>query len=138
MTSPLSNPRDLRYSSADHSTVDCVVTHEVYGDIPFTASSRDVEAYGRQLFEGIVAGEYGEVADYAPPSGASLLARNLAERTRRTEQAAMLAFPLQCAVAQGMASDVQQQRLTELQQYVVSLDALEMQVADVSWPELPN
>jgi hypothetical protein len=48
----------------------CEITTSQFGDevLPFTASANDVEAHGRGIFADIVAGIYGEIAPYAPPT----------------------------------------------------------------------
>jgi hypothetical protein len=62
----VSNPH---YSNAELTSVDCEVVFKEFGEgsLPFTASSNDCEAHGRALFERIVAGEFGPIAEYVPP-----------------------------------------------------------------------
>jgi hypothetical protein len=62
----LSNPR---WADAEHTMIDCDITTSQFGDevLPFTASANDVEAHGRAIFADIVAGNYGEIAEYVPP-----------------------------------------------------------------------
>ncbi|EGK4745017.1 DUF4376 domain-containing protein, partial [Salmonella enterica] len=46
--------------------IDCLVQFEDSGDfIPFTASADDTTDYGRQLFNGLSAGNYGPVTPFA-------------------------------------------------------------------------
>jgi len=63
----LSNPR---WANADKTLIDCEITTSQFGDevLPFTASQDDFEAHGRSIFADLVAGVYGEIAEYAPPS----------------------------------------------------------------------
>ena len=50
--------------------IDCVITTSQLGEelLPFTASKNDVEAHGRQIFEDLVAGKYGAIAEYVAPT----------------------------------------------------------------------
>lgn len=45
-------------------TIDCTWNHPAHGVIPFTADPNDCEAYGRQIFAQLVAGDYGPVEPY--------------------------------------------------------------------------
>lgn len=56
-----------QFVNAEKTQIDLIVTHPVFGEIPFTASPDDVEEHGRDLFARAVAGEFGPVADYVPP-----------------------------------------------------------------------
>lgn len=62
----LENPA---WANADHTLIDCVITTSQFGDekLPFTASPTDCEPHGRAMFERIVAGEFGPIAEYVPP-----------------------------------------------------------------------
>jgi hypothetical protein len=57
------------WADSEKTRVNCFVTVEHFGDeiIPFTACSRDIEAHGRELFQEIVDGKHGLIADYIPP-----------------------------------------------------------------------
>lgn len=57
----------MKWANADRTAVNMVVDGH-----PFTATSYDVEAHGRELFQRAVDGEYGPIADYEPPSNALL------------------------------------------------------------------
>jgi hypothetical protein len=48
--------------------IDCEIEHPVYGWIPFTATTYDVEQSGRDIFAAIEAGDAGAIADYVPPA----------------------------------------------------------------------
>jgi len=49
--------------------IDCEITTSQFGNeiLPFTASQNDCEAHGRAIFADLVAGVYGEIAEYVPP-----------------------------------------------------------------------
>ena len=44
-----------------------------YGWIPFHATPNDSEPHGRELYANAIAGEYGEIAPYVPPTAAEML-----------------------------------------------------------------
>ena len=62
----VSNPR---WSNAEHTMIDCEITTSQFGDevLPFTASPNDSEAHGRAIFTDLVAGVYGQIAEYVAP-----------------------------------------------------------------------
>jgi hypothetical protein len=62
----LTNPR---WANEAHTMINCEITTSQFGDevLPFTASQNDCEAHGRGIFADIVAGVYGEIAEYVPP-----------------------------------------------------------------------
>jgi hypothetical protein len=62
----LANPR---WANAEHTLIDCEITTSQFGDevLPFTANVNDVEAHGRAIFADVLAGAYGDIAEYVPP-----------------------------------------------------------------------
>ena len=69
MQSTLTSLKNPRWANADQTIIDCEITTSQFGDevLPFTASQEDVEAHGRAIFADIVAGAYGDIAQYLPP-----------------------------------------------------------------------
>lgn len=61
------NVKNLIWANQEHTAVDCMVMHEKYGEIPFTASKNDTEEHCHALFAEIIAGVHGSIADYVPP-----------------------------------------------------------------------
>jgi hypothetical protein len=58
--------KNPRWANAEHTIIDVVVKFEHFTDeVPFTASSDDVEDHGRAVFADIVSGKYGPVAEAA-------------------------------------------------------------------------
>jgi hypothetical protein len=51
----------------NQSVIDLVANFEGIGEVPFTASSTDREAHGRDIFARAAAGEFGPVAAYVAP-----------------------------------------------------------------------
>ena len=56
---------------------------EIDEDLPFTANPNDSEAHGRDIYARAIAGEFGEIASFAPyvPTEDELSAQIRAERT---------------------------------------------------------
>lgn len=52
----------------EHTFIDCFITTSQFGNekLPFTASPLDPELHGRKIFEDLVAGKYGEIAEFVP------------------------------------------------------------------------
>lgn len=55
------------YSSADGSTIDCMVILEDGKTYPFTANANDPESHGQGLWKDLQAGTYGAIAPYLAP-----------------------------------------------------------------------
>lgn len=62
-----STVKNLQFSSADNSTIDCLVTFDAIGEVPFTANPADIEVHGREIFARCASGEFGPVAAYVAP-----------------------------------------------------------------------
>ena len=69
MQALLTSLKNPVWANAEHTLIDFVITTSQFGDeeLPFTASPTDVEAHGRELFERIVAGEFGPIGEYVAP-----------------------------------------------------------------------
>lgn len=54
-----------KWSSANHSSIDCLVVFEhMPGEYPFTAAPYDLEPHGRELFQRLADGDFGEIAPF--------------------------------------------------------------------------
>jgi hypothetical protein len=82
------------WANAEHTLVKCTVKVGHFDEpVQFTASPNDVEAHGREIYAGLVAGVYGEISEYvappapppAPPVTKESLMRELAMLTARIE-----------------------------------------------------
>lgn len=60
--------KNPKYADQSNTAIDLEVNHPVYGWIPFTATSYDVEEHGRILYANAVAGDYGAIQPYTPPT----------------------------------------------------------------------
>jgi hypothetical protein len=53
------------WAGAEHYTIDCEVTFDEIGTVPFTANPLDTSnPLSKQIFDQCVAGDYGVVAEY--------------------------------------------------------------------------
>ena len=56
------------WSSADNTAINILAQFDTFpSPLPFTASPTDPEAYGRDIYARIIAGEFGPIAPYVPP-----------------------------------------------------------------------
>jgi hypothetical protein len=61
--------REPRWNAENRSSVSCLVKFEhLPNEVEFAAAPHDIESHGREIYERIVAGEFGEIAPFeAPP-----------------------------------------------------------------------
>lgn len=135
----IKNPVKTAVDSAINVTVDI----EGCGtEVSFTASSNDVTEYGKAIYQAALAGEFGTVADYVPPPAPVLTPEQILEKNtlifnRLLRAATDSAFPLQSAIALGVATDAQKEKLAEIQQYSIDLIAVDLTVTTPDWPAPP-
>lgn len=68
MTITYSSASNPKYINADHSAIELTVKFDHLDfDVQFTASPNDIEPHGIELFLNAVSGQFGQVAEYAPP-----------------------------------------------------------------------
>lgn len=62
----ISNPQ---WANPEKTTINCEITTIEYGNeiLPFTACASDVEEHGRLVFDRIISGQCGQIAEYIPP-----------------------------------------------------------------------
>lgn len=66
--------RNPQWASQDRSAIDCLVRTNTLGDeVPFTASMRDPETHGQEIFARCMAGEFGEIAPMKPQNAPETL-----------------------------------------------------------------
>lgn len=53
-----------KWANSEHTLINCTITHDQFGVIPFSASPDDVEAHGREIFADALAGKFGVIAEY--------------------------------------------------------------------------
>lgn len=86
----LVNATQPKWINAEHTLLDLLVKFEHLPDmVAFTASPDDIEPHGRFIFERAAAGEFGEVAEYIPPTELEIASRdNPPLRSKQLRQAA--------------------------------------------------
>lgn len=59
------------WNDAAHTTANCIIRSPLVPgeDLPFTASPLDPEPAGVDVWNRLLAGEAGEIAEYVPPEG---------------------------------------------------------------------
>jgi hypothetical protein len=69
MQTQLTSVKNACWINAERTLINCEITTSQFGDeiLPFTANPNDCEAHGRAIFADIIAGKYGEIAEYVPP-----------------------------------------------------------------------
>jgi hypothetical protein len=68
------NVTNLIWANAEHTMINCEVTFETIGTVPFTATPNDVEEHGRDIYARAVFGEFGVIAEWTPPTTEQLAA----------------------------------------------------------------
>lgn len=94
--------RNMKWSNAEQTAINCEINHPDYGWIPFTASPNDPEEHGRNIHAACLAGEHGAVAAYAPPPPPSVVIP--AEVTMRQARLALLGIGKLSDVDAALAS----------------------------------
>jgi hypothetical protein len=63
------NVNSLVWADKDSTMINCKVTFTsmIGMEIPFTASPKDPEAHGREIYERAINGEFGPIAEYVEP-----------------------------------------------------------------------
>lgn len=80
------------WANAEHTLINCIVKFGHFDDaMPFTASVNDIEAHGRAIFADLVAGQYGEIAEYVEPPAPVLSVAPAVTKESLMRELAMLA-----------------------------------------------
>lgn len=144
--------RDPVWMDAEHTAIDLMVTFNLLGEVAFTASPKDPEAYGRQVFKDARAGRYGKVK---PPSPALLQAQAEAklemlmeEATVEIERLERRVATFEDAEAQGLLTEQAHERQTKVEHRLEAWQryrGLLWQVLDqdgfpakATWPNVPE
>jgi len=61
------NVKNPIWTNAEHTMIDCEVTFDEIGTVPFTATPNDTEEHGRDIYAKAVAGEFGVINEYVAP-----------------------------------------------------------------------
>tara|TARA_R110002126_G_scaffold286351_1_gene437999 strand:- start:621 stop:1031 length:411 start_codon:yes stop_codon:yes gene_type:complete len=74
------NVTNPKWTSAEHTTIDCEVTFDEIGTVPFTATPNDTEEHGRDIYVKAIAGEFGVIAEWTPPTTEQLASNARGQR----------------------------------------------------------
>lgn len=133
---------DAVYASETGDVIDCQVEFEGIGLVPFSASKSDPEPHGRQLYDALIAGEWGEIAAYTPPGKDEIAARTAATvqmlKNERFNEASAVIDALQFAVDSGVATSEEVEQLAKWQQYRLAVMRVKATAAGAVLPEKPE
>jgi len=75
------NVTNPKWSNAEHSTIDCEVTFDNIGTVPFTANPLDTSnPSSKQIFDECKNGNHGVIAEWTPPTTEQLAANARGQR----------------------------------------------------------
>ncbi len=62
--------KNCKWANAEHTLIDCEVDFDMLKEefVPFTAMASGDTAHGHEIFARAVAGDFGPIAEYAPPA----------------------------------------------------------------------
>lgn len=133
---------DAVYTSEAGDVIDCQVEFEGIGLVPFSASKHDPEQHGRQLYDALIGGDWGEIAAYTPPSKEETAARAAATvqmlKNERFNEATAIIDALQFAVDSGVATSEEVEKLAQWQQYRLAVMRVKATSAGAVLPEKPE
>ena len=130
-----------QWANAEHTAINVTLIEAEMGELPFTAMLNDSTEYGPEIFERVVAGDFGEVAAYEPPSDAALLPAARFQQKRLMQDAGLAVAPLQDAVDLGVATDEQVEQLSAWKFYRIELSEVPQQAGwprTIEWPIKPD
>lgn len=134
--------QDAVYASQAGDVIDCQIEIEGLGLLPFSASKNDPESHGRQLYEELIAGEWGEVAVFTPPDEGEIAARTAAAaqtlKAARFAEATAVIDALQFAVDSGEATGDEAEQLAAWQRYRLAVMRAKVTGATLELPERPD
>ncbi|MGO4003741.1 tail fiber assembly protein [Pseudomonas fluorescens] len=133
----VSNPQ---WANAEHSAINLLLVTETLASMPFTATPDDSTNYGPEIYQRAVAGDFGEIADYEPPTDAALLPAARAQLKRLMQDAGLVVAPLQDSVDLGVATERQVEQLSAWKFYRIELSEVPHQPewpVSIVWPVVP-
>lgn len=130
------------YASPAGDVINCHVEIEGLGLVPFSASKNDPEAHGRQLYDELVAGKWGDIAAFTPPDENEIASRTAAAaqalKSARFAEATGVIDALQFAVDSGVATRDEVEQLARWQQYRLAVMRARATSAGLVLPERPE
>lgn len=129
-----------QWANAEHSAINVQLVTETLAAMPFTATPEDSTDYGPEIYQRAVAGDFGEIAAYEPPTEAALLPAARAQLKRLMQDAGLVVAPLQDSVDLGVATERQVEQLSAWKFYRIELSEVPHQPgwpSSIEWPVMP-
>lgn len=132
------NVTNPKWSNAEHTAIDCEVTFDEIGTVPFTANPLDTSnPSSKQIFDECVDGKWGDVAEFVPYVPTT---EELAQQIRFQRDQLLLALdqyvsnPLRWA----SLSTAQQTELADYRQALLDVPQQPGFPNTISWPTKPT
>ena len=134
--------RNLKYANNPkwvdkaHTSIDLTVRfEEIDEDLPFHATPFDVEEHGRDIFERAKKGEFGEIAEWIPPTTEELAANARGQRDALlSELDSIVGNPLRWA----SFSETQQTTWANYRQALLDVPQQAGFPNTINWPTKPT
>ena len=129
-----------QWANAEHSAINVLLGTETLAAMPFTATPDDSTDYGPEIYQRAVAGDFGEIAAYEPPTEAALLPAARSQLKRLMQDAGLVVAPLQDAVDLDLATEQQVEQLSAWKYYRIELSEVPHQAGwprTIDWPVKP-
>lgn len=125
-----------KWVNQNHTLINLTVRfEEIDEDLPFTADPNDLEEHGRDIFARAVAGEFGIVAEWTPPTTEELAAAARKERdTLLQEVDSIVGNPLRWA----SFSQAQQTAWADYRQALLDVPQQAGFPNTINWPTKPT
>jgi hypothetical protein len=130
------NVTNPKWSNKDNTTIDCEVTFENLGTVPFTANPLDTSnPSSKQIFDECVSGNYGVINEWTPPTTEQLSENARAQRNALLDEVdSIVSNPLRWA----SFSTEQQATWANYRQTLLDVPQQNSFPNTIIWPIKPN
>lgn len=131
----VTNPK---FSSPDNSKIDCLVTFDKIGTVPFTASAEDLETHSIEIYNRALSGEFGPIAAFSEIK-IETLTISAAGQARQTRDAILrnLDFLVMNPLRWASFSTEDQNDLARYRRELLDVPQQVGFPADINWPIPP-
>jgi hypothetical protein len=127
--------KDAQWADAAHSSINLIVKFDhMSEELPFHATPWDSMQHGKDIFEQASNGEFGEVAEYTPPSNEELAAQ---VRAQRNELLAELDTLVNNPLRWASYTEEYKTALATYRQALLDVPAQSGFPTEVVWPDKP-
>jgi hypothetical protein len=125
-----------KWVNQDRTLINLTVRfEEIDEDLPFTADPNDLEEHGRDVFARAIAGEFGTIAEWTPPTTEELAANARSQRdTLLQEVDSIVGNPLRWA----SFSQTQQTACADYRQALLDVPQQPGFPNTINWPTKPT